>query len=233
MVVFFDIGNCLYDPYRTFRQTLAALGRAELAEKILDRYGAYPDQPGRHDPWLRLFGFGRAEIESYYQRFFHEPVFHRGSPEILDRLRARGARLGILSDGHFDTQVGKLRAWGLSDRFDPRMVFIGSSEDDLTRTPGIYPEGVQLPQTKCRLETFHAISTRVRELCDVAPGDCWMVGDDFVRDALHPVRAGWHGIWFAANEPARRTRPREAVPETIPEIDDLALMEHLVYGEAR
>jgi len=233
VVVFFDIGNCLYDPYLTFRQTLAALGRAEVAEKILAHYGAYPDQPGRHDPWLRLFGFGRAEIESYYQRFFHEPVFHRGSPEILDRLRARGVHLGIISDGHFDTQVGKLRAWGLSDRFDPRVVFIGSSPDDLTRTPGDYREGVQLPETKRRLETFHTISARARELYDAAPGDCWMVGDDFVRDALHPVRAGWHGVWFTPNEPARRTRPVEGAPEKIPEIDDLAQMEGLVCGDAR
>jgi FMN phosphatase YigB (HAD superfamily) len=232
MVVFFDIGNCLYDPYQTFRRTLAALGRAEAAETLLARFGAYPDQPGRHDPWLRLCGFSRAEIEAYYHSFFHEPVFHRGSPEILDRLRARGARLGIISDGHFDTQVGKLRAWGLSDRFDPRVVFIGSLPDDLTRTPGDYPEGVQLPPTKRRLETFHTISARVRELYGAAPGDCWMVGDDFVRDALHPIRAGWHGVWFAANDPARRTRPAEAIPEAVPEIDDLALMEGLVCGEA-
>lgn len=232
MVVFFDIGNCLYDPYETFRRTLAALGRSETAESLLARMGAYPDQPGRHDAWLRLCGFSRAEIETYYHRFFHEPAWHRGSPEILTRLRARGAHLGIISDGHFDTQVGKLRAWGLAAQFDPQMVFIGSSAADLTRTPGDYPEGVQLPLTKRRLETFHTVCARARELYGAKPEDCWMVGDDFVRDALHPIRAGWHGVWFAVNEPARRTRPPEDVPEAVPLIDDLARMEELVYPPA-
>ncbi len=236
-VVFFDIGNCLYDPYRTFRRTLDALGRSELAEAILARWGVYPDQPGRHDPWLRMCGFSDGEIAEYFRRFFHEPVFHAGSPAILDRLRARGARLGVISDGHFDTQVGKLRAWGLSDRFDPRVVFIGSSQADLTRPPGDYAEGVQLPATKHDLATFHTASARAHELYGVAPAGCWMVGDDYVRDALQPTRAGWRGVWFVPNEPARRSGPPPGGPEdagaAVPVIDDLALMEGLVYPAAR
>jgi FMN phosphatase YigB (HAD superfamily) len=232
-MVFFDIGNCLYDPYRTFQRTLAALGRPELADTILARFGVYPDQPGRHDPWLQQCGFSRAEIGEYFRRFFHEPVYHAGSPAILDRMRARGAHLGIISDGHFGTQVGKLRAWGLSDRFDPRVVFIGSSQDDLTRTPGDYPEGVQLPGTKRQLVTFHTISARARELYGVVPENCWMVGDDYVRDALHPMQTGWRGVWFVPNEPARRTRPPLGDPadtgEVVPTIDDLARLEGLVY----
>jgi len=211
VIVFFDIGNCLYDPYRTFRRTLTTLGYPELADEVLERFGAYPDQPGRHDRYLTRFGFMPEQTRRYYREFIHHPILHEGVPQVLDQLRERAIRLGIISDGHFDTQVAKLQAWGIADRFDAEHTFIGSTPTDLTRAPGDYPEGVQLPGTKHDLDTFRVISERVGE----PAAACAMVGDDYVRDALNPQRAGWRGIWCTPNEEARATKPEgmEEVPQ--------------------
>ncbi len=233
MVVFFDIGNCIYDPYRTFRRTLQRMEREALADRILDRYGVYPDQPGRQDDWLKAFGFTGGEIETYYQIFFHEPVFHCGIPEVFAQLRRRGAHLGFISDGHFDTQVEKLRAWGLADRFDPDLRFIGSTSADRGRAPGVYAEGIQLPGSKHEVETFRFIGELVRRFYGIGAPGCTMVGDHYVRDALHPTLAGWRGVWFVPNEPARRTRDDESTPAEadIPEIDDLRRLVSIVYPD--
>ena len=152
-----------------------------------------------------------------------------GQIVILDRLRERGARLGLISDGHFETQIGKLQAWNLSDRFAREIVYIGSLPQDQGRTPGLYPEGIQLEGTKHQLATYHAITERVGRLYGAGAADCVMVGDDYTRHAWHPVQAGWRGVWFVGNEAAQRTRPPEAADDAVPCIRDLAELEEIVY----
>ena len=228
MLVFFDIGNCLYDPYRTFKRTIAALGHGAAADEMLAKIGTYPDQPGRHDPLLRALGMSAAEIDGYFHEFIHHPVFHAGSPEILDRLREMGVHVGVISDGDFDTQIQKLRAWGVADRFSPEMVFIGSSPENRGRAPGFYPKGVQLEGSKHEVATFRTIAHLMEDLHGVAPQDCWMVGDDFVRDALHPREAGWRAVWFVPNPQAAGTLPEGADPESVPQIIDLTEVARMV-----
>ncbi len=221
MIVFFDIGNCLYDPYSTFRQTVEALGRGAVAEKMLTEIGTYPDQPGRHDAMLETFGFTKEEIEAYFQQFTHHPVFHAGVPELLKELHENGVKLGVISDGHFDTQVSKLEAWGLSQYLDAEMVFIGSLPEDQGRAPGVYPKGTQLKGSKHQVETFHQIVKALQERMDIEPAECLMVGDDFVRDALHPIEAGWKGVWFVPNPQAASTMPDDEDASQVPTIVNL------------
>jgi FMN phosphatase YigB (HAD superfamily) len=220
VIVFFDIGNCLYDPWRTFRRTLRALGRARLADEILARGGLYADQPGRHDAWLRAAGLTAEEIAEYFRRFIHEPVLHAGARETLERLRERGARLGIVSDGDFATQLLKLEAWGLRPFFAPELTFITASAS--AGRPG----GVALAGSKREAGTFRTILARA----GAAPPECWMIGDDYVRDALRPVQAGMRAVWFAPNEPARLTRPRNVADPRIIRIASLRRLIDVVFG---
>ncbi|MFC1572660.1 HAD family hydrolase [Candidatus Eisenbacteria bacterium] len=229
VVVLFDIGNCLYDPWRTFPRTMEAIGRADLISPILERFGVYPDQPGRHDKLLQAFGMSAEEMAAYYHVFFHHPVFHRGVPEVLDRLRDKGAHLGVVSDGHFDTQLGKLEAWGLAAKFEPELTFIGSLETDLTRRPGTYDRGIQLEATKHDIATFQTILAHIEKFCGAAAQSCFMVGDDFTRDALHPTRAGLNGVWCVANEQARNTQPPDADVEAVQQIESLTQMEAIIF----
>lgn len=231
MIVFFDIGNCLYDPYRTFRRSIAAVGRDDVADKMLAEVGTYPDQPGRHDPMLQAYGLTPGEIETYFREFTNNPVYHLGSPDILTRLRERGVQLGVLSDGHFDTQIGKLQAWGVSDLIDAAMIFIGSGPDEHGRAPGVYPRGTQLAGTKYDVETFHTVFKSVGERLDIAPDQCVMVGDDYVRDALHAIEAGWKGIWFVPNQQAANTLPQDGAVTEVPKIVDLNELDRLLFPE--
>ncbi len=225
MVVLFDIGNCLYDPHATFRGALARIGKADQAARILSAFGTYLDQPGRQDDLLRQLGFSHAEVRAYFDAFIGHPALHAGVPDVLDRLRASGASLGVVSDGHFDTQIAKLKAWGLTARFDAHLIFIGSTDVTRARIPGDYPDGTQLAGSKREADTFTFIRARIRE----RPGDGFMVGDDFVRDALNPTKAGLRGIWFVPNEQAERTLPAGADPASVTRITHLTQLEDLVF----
>ena len=48
-----------------------------------------------------------------------------------------------------------------------------------------------------------------------------MVGDDFVRDALHPIEAGWKGVWFVPNSQAASTLPDDEDKSKVPTIVNL------------
>ncbi len=221
MIVFFDIGNCLYDPYSTFRRTIEMLGHGDLAERMLAENGTYPDQPGRHDAMLTAFGLSDDEVEAYFREFTRHPVFHPGIPELLAELRARGVQIGVISDGHFDTQVSKLETWGLLQYIDANMVFIGSLPEDRGRAPGVYPKGTQLEGSKRDVATFRNIFKSITERMDIEPGQCLMVGDDYIRDALHPIAAGWKGVWFVPNPQAANTMPDDEEASQVPTIVNL------------
>jgi putative hydrolase of the HAD superfamily len=102
----------------------------------------------------------------------------------LDRLRAAGWAVGIVTNGMTDNQTGKIERTGLASRVDGWAIS-GA-------------EGVRKPDAR---------------LFEIAAGRCgaplrggWMVGDDPAKDIDGGRRAGLRTIWIdrgrAATEPA-------------------------------
>lgn len=88
--------------------------------------------------------------------------------EVLSSLRDRGYRLGLLTNGSEDQQLGKLSATGLAECFD--VVCISETI------------GVQKPDSR-------AFDTLARSL-EVESHQCLFIGDTFVQDVAGATAAG-------------------------------------------
>ncbi|MFD8319133.1 HAD family hydrolase [Kitasatospora purpeofusca] len=95
----------------------------------------------------------------------------------LDRLRAGGWSVGVLTNGATDVQQAKLTATGILDRVDAVCI----SEEIGARKPE--PE---------------AFRVAVARLGGELPDDVWMVGDNPVTDIAGARAAGLRTIWISA-----------------------------------
>jgi putative hydrolase of the HAD superfamily len=98
-------------------------------------------------------------------------------PALLDHLRGRGYKLGIVTNGVPDLQREKLNGSGIAHLFDAAVV---SGEIDCGKPdPGIF---------------IHIC----RQL-GVAPFDCVMAGDNPERDVAGAMAAGLKSVWVQRN----------------------------------
>jgi putative hydrolase of the HAD superfamily len=105
-----------------------------------------------------------------------------GAVATLERLRARGVALGLITNGAAAPQRAKLARFDLERHFD----YVGV-EGEL---------GFGKPDPR-------AYTTAVAALgCE--PAAAWMVGDNLEWDVLAPQRQGIHGVWV---NPAGRQPP--------------------------
>ncbi|MGW3343681.1 HAD family hydrolase [Nonomuraea rubra] len=132
-----------------------------LFTRIRDRFGL-PESAGE------LWDAYRARL----------PHLIRCRPEVLDgleRLRAAGWTVGIVTNGMTDNQTGKIQHSGLATRVDGWAI----SE----------AEGVRKPDARL----FEIGAAR----CGTSLGDGgWMVGDDAVNDITGGRGAGLRTIWI-------------------------------------
>ncbi len=96
-----------------------------------------------------------------------------GAIDALDRLRAQGVRLGMMTNGAADAQRAKIDRFGLARYFD-HIVIEGEF-------------GAGKPDRR----VFEALLSAL----DVTPGDAWAIGDHLEFDVLAPMQLGLHGIW--------------------------------------
>lgn len=116
-----------------------------------------------------------------------------GVREALLALRVAGWRLGVVTNGRSDTQLGKLRRTGLLDLFDCCCV---SDE-----------RGLRKPDP--------AIFARARTRCG-ADGDsrCWMIGDDPELDIRGGRASGMSTIWVSHGRPWTRAYQPDRIAMT-------------------
>ncbi len=113
------------------------------------------------------------------------------SIETLEALRARGYRLGMVTNGSSETQRQKIGRWKLAPYFDEIVIEseFGRGKPD----PGVFAKA--LAGT------------------GAAPHEAWMVGDNLYADIGGARAAGVHGVWihrerlqFPDDPPARPHR---------------------------
>ncbi|WP_426502062.1 HAD family hydrolase [Dactylosporangium sp. McL0621] len=187
-LVLFDLDDTLVDRSAAFRRWAAEL----CADRSLPA-GAFE--------WLlaadRSEGFFAAvrarfglvdDVWAQYRRRMPELVTCRpGVLSLLTGLRAAGRRVGIVTNGHADNQLGKIRRTGLDRAVDGWAV---SGE-----------LGVRKPD--------RALFAAAAAACgaDLAGGG-WMVGDNPADDIAGGRAAGLATIWIAGGRPW----PRDLLP---------------------
>jgi putative hydrolase of the HAD superfamily len=179
----FDLDNTLIDRLAGFKrwaaEFAAGLGLEEAAVDWLVALDADGSVPMR-----TFFGrvrerFGLAEPADELWRAYRARLpFLVSCPDEalagLDRLRAAGWAVGIVTNGMTDNQTGKIRRTGLAGRVD------GWAISDA--------EGVRKPDA--RLFEIGA------ERCGASLGGGWMVGDDPGKDIAGGRGAGLRTIWI-------------------------------------
>ncbi|HKV46177.1 MAG TPA: HAD family hydrolase [bacterium] len=157
------------------RAALLELGidRSDLAHAVADRY--------------------RALREEHYRVF-------PGAIETLVRLRARGVRVALVTNGTAHDQRKKIERFGLARYVDG--IFI---EGEL---------GVGKPHPRVFEQALAALAC--------PPGDAWSIGDNLEWDVVGPQRLGVFGIWVDAGglgpppgSPARPDRIVRSITELV------------------
>ena len=130
---------------------LAAAGHAalpdDLADKIADRFTTY-----RED---EMFVFP-------------------GAHEAIDRLKALGVRLALVTNGAADTQRAKVERFELAHRFDHIQI-----EGE---------HGFGKPEERAYHHAMAALGVTAR--------DTWMIGDNLEWEVEVPQRLGIYAIWI-------------------------------------
>lgn len=124
--------------------------------------------------------------------------FH-GALTALERLRERGIKLALLTNGNAEKQWGKIRQFGLARYFDHIQV-----EGDV----GFGKPDAQAFQ--------HALSA-----LDARPQGTWMVGDNLLADIAGAQRAGIHAIWIDAHGNGRDSGDGVVPDRIVASLDEL------------
>ena len=108
-----------------------------------------------------------------------------GAMDALDRLRAEGVRLGMMTNGAAAVQRTKIERFGLAPYFD-HIVIEGEF-------------GAGKPDRRVYDTLLSAL--------DVTPADAWAIGDHLEFDVLAPMQLGLHGIWVDVRNAGLDGRP--------------------------
>jgi len=200
--VVFDLDDTLYPELRFSLSGYAAVATAVAAETgmpgnvlyrfLVRRYRTH-GREGLLQALCAAFALPRHEVPRLVEIIrTHRPRLRlpRPSREVLGTLRARGHRLGILTNGLPSTQRGKVRALGIEDLVD---VVIYAAEHA--------PEGKPAPVC------FATVLARL----DVAAGRAAFVGDHPEKDIAGAAAAGLRPIWL----PGRRLDPAPPAAEAV------------------
>ena len=127
--------------------------------------------------------------------FEHDPKLVSGARETLTFLRAKGARLALLTKGDEQLQSRRIERSGLRDFFD---------------VIRIVPE--KSP------EIIRAVVTAL----GVHFGSAWMVGNSIRSDILPAIEAGLRVVWIGAHVWEYERAYDHAVPDGVIAVSDLA-----------
>ncbi len=145
---------------------------------------ANPDDPGVFESMMKCYRekgdvfamlceaypfLEKDDLKRVYRYHFPDFDDYREVKTILEEIRARGYRTGLITEGYSFTQRNKIRALGIEDLFDKIVISeeFGSTKPDLRN-----------------FEAFHVFG----------PGEYFYVSDNVNKDFIAPNQLGWKTI---------------------------------------
>lgn len=186
----FDLDHTLFDRYATQKLCVKGFCRHfDVADGMTDEKVAdiieYADSHFNHYGWEKIFecvvnkGTFKTvpPFESYcsflLERFKHFAVPYEFTKPMLQELKDKELKLGIITNGKSETQRSKIKLLGFEEIFDEIIV----SEE----------VGSEKPDTK----PFEIMSERL----GIAPENLIYVGDFPVNDIEASRKAGYTPVW--------------------------------------
>jgi putative hydrolase of the HAD superfamily len=187
--VLFDLDGTLYDrdalaealfeqQYREFEADLCGISRERYFRDVhaMDEHGHGEKESGYRN-LVRAWGLDDALtprlIDHFWASYDRLCVLSDDTAHTLRELRARGLKLGVITNGQGIRQRRKLAALGIERSFDAVLV---SGE-----------EGLRKPEAE--------IFRRALDRCEVAAHEAMFVGDHPVADVEGAHRAGLVAVW--------------------------------------
>lgn len=194
-----SVRRFIHDQYTRLKGPLSGIEEQDYVTRFieLDHHG-YRWKDAVYDQLIQEFeisGITRQELlDDYVNRFQYCCVAFPNLDPMLNALKARGLRLGIITNGFGEFQMKSIHGLGIRDYFDCILV----SEW----------EGMKKPDP----ELFH----RALEALDVTPGTAMFVGDHALHDIQAAKRVGMRTVW------KRNDRWEESEADADDSIDDLS-----------
>ena len=180
--VIFDLDDTLYsekDYVRSGYKAVAEyLGNVEYADQLWSFFEA--SKPAI-DELLRTLGRESERAECLHIYRTHKPTIHLydNVKELIEELKLKGIKVGIITDGRPVGQRNKIEALGLDELVDWENIII---TDELG--------GIQF-RKPCDI-AFRILMTRWR----LNPADTVYVGDNADKDFQAPHQLGMRSLWF-------------------------------------
>ena len=134
----------------------------------------------------------------------HKPQIHLydGVKEMLEAIRQKGIRIGIITDGRPEGQRNKLEALGLNDLIDDIII-----TDEL---------GGSQFRKPCDI-AFRIMATR----WEMNPADIVYVGDNIIKDFQAPHQLGMKTLWFENDDGLYFTERRTHQNQIVKSLKDI------------
>ncbi len=188
----FDLDHTLFDRYATIRKIISQIDYSELPfkeslsrEEIADHI-EYGDRNFTHISFARVVQYFAEQgilkdgitHEGFYKKYIapqHKKfaVPFEFSMPMLEQLRRKGIKLGLITNGYGEVQYSKIRLLGYENIFDHILV----GED----------YGKPKPDT--------AIFYEMARLMDLKPEEMLYIGDNPINDVEASRNAGYIPVW--------------------------------------
>ena len=198
--IVFDLDHTLYDRYATMEKTLPACWE-EIKDNINDGFDydrfhdliIETDKRFNYDGWdarveyLEDLGMFKEPVNpeefrlTVYEGMMKIAVHFDYTLPLLDSLRKRGYKLGIITNGEDYIQRKKIELLNFSEYFD--LIYICGERGKSKPSPAPF------------LETA--------EILGVLPEECVYVGDNPRNDVFGARGAGYETVWVATTGPWR------------------------------
>lgn len=194
-----SVRRFIHDQYARLKGCLSGIEEQEYVTRFIELdHRGYRWKDTVYDQLIQEFeisGITRQELlDDYVNRFQYCCVAFPNLDPMLNALKARGLRLGVITNGFGEFQMNSIRGLGIRDYFDCILV----SEW----------EGMKKPEP----ELFH----RALEVLDVTPETAMFVGDHALHDIQAAKRVGMRTVW------KRNDRWEESEADADDSIDDLS-----------
>ena len=209
--VIFDLDDTLYPEKEYvrsgYRKIADALGRPECEDILwgyfLQKKSAIDELAANYD-----ISFSKEELLEIYRQQNPDIHLYEGAKELIEGLKRKGIKVGIITDGRVTGQSRKIEALGLDKIIDDIIItdFLG---------------GVQF-RKPCDI-AFRIMQNRWRLPFESI---CY-VGDNLSKDFNGPRQLGMKSIYIR-NTDGLYYREEDMVPESVSEIDRLTDLEDIL-----